>query len=580
MASTLPSPPEQLTPEQSLARERAILQYVVDNVPYCIFWKDRDSRYLGCNKNFAALDGLTDPRHMIGKTDYETAWRAHADDYRKFDRETMRRGIPLLDQEEVTHDDKGREMVILTSKVPLRDEAEQVIGLLGIIVDITQRKQIETELQRAKEQAESAAEVKGEFIARMSHELRTPLTLISSPLESLIAGDAGPLPSAVLGQLTRAHRSTMRLLGMVDDVLDFSRAEVGKHEALRELTAVSEIAATLVDDAAPLARARGLTLDFQDGLAGQLLPVDRGMFEKILLNLVGNALKFTPPGGSVRVATEGTDAHFELSVTDTGIGIAAESQARVFEAFHQIDARATRRFGGAGLGLSIVKSFAELMGGTVRLESEVGKGSRFVVTLPRHAEVRAARPSTIPADVQHRWSSLGSGDTIPPDAIEPEGGDLPRVLIVEDNSELRAQLRQLLGGRYRVSTAENGKRALELLEKNELPDVIVSDVMMPELDGLSLVEILKSDERWRHLPIILLTARTGQEALVSALETGADDYIAKPFTAAELRARVRAAYRLGSTHQKLAALTAELERLRARPRFAEPITQAPEAIHP
>jgi PAS domain S-box-containing protein len=580
VASTLPSPPEQLTPEQSLARERSILQYVVDNVPYCIFWKDRDSRYLGCNKNFAALDGHSDPRQMIGKTDYETAWRAHADDYRKFDRETMRRGIPLLDQEEATHDDKGREMTILTSKVPLRDESGQVIGLLGIIVDITQRKQIETELQRAKEQAEAAAEVQGQFIAKMSHELRTPLTLISSPLESLIAGDAGPLPGAVLMQLTRAHRSTMRLLGMVDDVLDFSRAEAGKQEALREMTGVSGIVAALVDDALPLARARGLKLEFHDGLAGQLLPVDGGMFEKILLNLVGNALKFTPPGGSVLVATEGTDAHFELSVTDTGMGIPVESHARVFEAFHQLDARTTRRHGGAGLGLSIVKSFVELMGGAVRLESEPGQGCRFVVTLPRQAEVqRVARPSTIPADAQHRWSSLGSGDTIPPEVIEPRGGDLPHVLVVEDNSELRAQLRQLLGGRYRVSAAENGKRALELLAR-ELPDVIISDVMMPELDGLSLVEILKSDERWSHLPIILLTARTGQEALVSALEAGADDYIAKPFTAAELRARVRAAYRLGSTHQKLATLTAELERLRARPRSGEAMTLAPEAIHP
>lgn len=563
MASTLPSPPRDLSPEQSLARERAILQYVVDNVPYCIFWKDRDSRYLGCNKNFAALDGRADPREMVGKTDYETAWRAHAEGYQRFDRETMERGVPLLDQEEVTHDDQGREMVILTSKVPLRNEAGDVIGLLGIIVDITQRKHIETELQSAKEQAERAARIKGDFLANMSHELRTPLTLVLSPLESLMAGDAGPLPPLCLSQIQRSHRNAVRLLGMVNDLLDFSRLEAGKQQVILEGTDVSELAMLLVEDGQPAAESLGLKLEFETQLGPEPVPVDRSMLEKILLNLLGNALKFTPSGGTIRVALRPAGAELELSVSDSGIGIASSDQQRIFERFQQADSASTRRYGGTGLGLALVKEFSELMGGSVGVESEVGKGSRFVVKLPRQLAGTLEWTASLPAQHSHRWTSLTptSGDTLPPDAVETGEHELPCVLLAEDNSEMRAHLVRLLGKGYRVIAVENGRLALEVA-RAELPDVILSDLMMPELDGLSLVEIVKSDEALRHIPVILITARTAKDAVVSALEAGADDYITKPFSPAELRARVRAAFRLGSAHRRMTAMASELEQLR------------------
>jgi PAS domain S-box-containing protein len=548
-----------LTPEQSLARERAILQYVVDNVPYCIFWKDIDSRYLGCNKNFAAMDGRADPSEMIGKTDYDTAWGIHAETYRSFDRETMARGVPLLNQEEVTRDDQGREMVILTSKVPLRNGAGDVIGLLGIIVDITERKRIETELSHAKEQAEQALRIKGEFLANMSHELRTPLTLVTSPLESLLAGDTGALPAGALAHIQRAHRNAIRLLGMVNELLDFSRLEAGKQEVLREQTELRQLTELLVDDAQPLASSRHLLLDFESRLVSPTLPVDRVLFEKVLLNLLGNALKFTPPGGSVRVELDEYRDEFELSVSDTGIGVAEASHTRIFERFQQADATTTRRYGGTGLGLALVKELTELMGGRVGLESEVGRGSRFFVRLPRHAATAVLQASTIPADEQRRWSSLGtpSSDTVPPDGVADLA--LPGVLLVEDNLEMRAYLTQLLRGRYRVTAVENGKRALDVA-RQQRHDVILSDVMMPDLDGLSLVELVKSDEKLRHIPIVLLTARAGKDAAVSALEAGADDYIAKPFSPAELLARLRAAYRLGSTQRRIQALAEELQR--------------------
>jgi PAS domain S-box-containing protein len=546
-----------LSPEQTLARERAILQYVVDNVPYCIFWKDKESRYLGCNKNFAALDGRRDPRELVGKTDYDMAWREHAEGYRRFDRATMERGEPLLNQEEVTHDDQGREMVILTSKVPLRNESGDVIGLLGIIVDITDRKRIETELKAAKEAAERAARIKGEFLANISHELRTPLTLVASPLESL---HSGPLQPAVLSQIERAHRNALRLVGMVNDLLDFSRLDAGKQRVVREHTDVAQLAELIVSDAQPLAGARGLTLEFASHLEQEALAIDRGLFEKILMNLLGNALKFTPRGGRVDVLLRARGEHFELTVRDTGIGIAAVDHERIFERFQQGDATSTRQYGGTGLGLALVKEFSGLLGGRVSVESEEGRGACFSVLLPLQPGTRAG--ATTPRQMLdvNRWSTMqqGPGDTLPPDA-ELSEEQLPSLLLAEDNAEMRTYLRQLLAGRYRVIAVDNGRAALEAA-RQELPDVILSDVMMPGLDGLTLVEILKSDEALRHIPVVLLTARAAKDAAVAALEAGADDYICKPFSPAELRARLRAAYRLGHAVRRTAELEKELAR--------------------
>jgi len=210
------------------------------------------------------------------------------------------------------------------------------------------------------------------------------------------------------------------------------------------------------------------------------------------------------------------------------------------------------------------------MGGSVELQSQLGKGARFNVRLPVARGLAGLSLVASPAPAERRGSSFGgyTGDTLPPDDVETAGDELPRVLLVEDNPDMRSHMAQLLRGRYTVSLAENGKHALEMM-RAEPPHVVLSDVMMPELDGLSLVEIAKSDEQLRHIPIILITARTGKDALVAALETGADDYIAKPFSPAELRARVRAAYRLGDAHRRLADLSEELRLTRKQLERAE-----------
>ncbi|MET0414312.1 MAG: PAS domain-containing sensor histidine kinase, partial [Polyangiaceae bacterium] len=304
------------TPASSAA---SVLQYVVDNIPYQIFWKDRQSVYLGCNKNFAALDGKGDPRELIGRTDFDMAWKEHAHLYRAGDLETMTRGESILDKEERSIDPAGNETIILTSKVPLRNAAGDVTGLLGIIVDITARKRLELELQRAKEDADRAGQAKSDFIANVSHELRTPLTLILGPLGRVLS-DAS-LSDSSRRSLESARRNGARLYDLVNDVLDFSKAQAARLVAQPEPVELVRVIRELVEDVRPQAELRGLELGVECAFESLDALLDPKLLERMLLNLLVNALKFTPEGGHVRVRVAVGDDVLRLTVEDDGIGI-------------------------------------------------------------------------------------------------------------------------------------------------------------------------------------------------------------------------------------------------------------------
>jgi two-component system sensor histidine kinase ChiS len=386
--------------------------------------------------------------------------------------------------------------------------------------------------------------------------------LILAPLEQLAAA-GNPGPDYRL-QLERMQRNALLLLNRVNDILDLSKAEAGKFNVRWEAVNLCELVPALGADAAAAAENKGCTLDWQVDPTLEAVRLDRQLFEKIALNFISNALKVTPAGGSIRLeARTLDDQSLEFAVTDSGHGVPADKQALLFKRFQQIDGPGARHNGGTGVGLALVKEFAELMGGTVGVQSESGRGARFFVRLPRNAD-RAVSPADAgAADAKpSRTETLLRGarlhEGVAPDAkgvdaatvSTPSSAGKARILVVDDNADMRSFIADQLRGECEVLTATDGLDAWERLQHDAV-DAVVSDVMMPKLDGLGLTARIKASSALSHVPVILVTARGGAEAGAAGLESGADDYISKPFSPLELRARVRAALRMSQVQREL-----------------------------
>lgn len=370
------------------------LENIIGRIPYYIFWKNRDLTYLGCNQRFADLVGKASPKDIVGKTDFDLGWGdGEAELYRARDKETMS-GNPLVNEEEILVRSDGNQIVMLVSKVPLRDKHGNCIGVLGISTDITERKKIEQELLESKQRAENANKAKSEFFAAINHELRTPLTGMLGMARLLASESLAPEHADQVNDIVKAGE---HLLELVNDLLDIAKLEAGKLELnptpidLRKLT--EEIATMLT----PQAKAKKLEMrvNYQTGTP-HLIVADAKAIRQILLNLVGNSLKFTHEG-HIEIKIEcmkqtAVEAELKISVSDTGIGIPPDKLETVFERFNQVDNSRTRKYGGTGLGLTINKAYVELMGGELNVESELGKGSTFscVLNFPLQIENKIA----------------------------------------------------------------------------------------------------------------------------------------------------------------------------------------------
>ncbi|MFH9011010.1 SpoIIE family protein phosphatase [Streptomyces sp. NPDC017943] len=413
--------------------------------------------------------------------------------------------------------------------------------------------------QRRAEELAELDRAKTTFFSNISHELRTPLTLIMGPTEELRTRLADA-DEPVRRELDVIHRNGLRLGKLVNTLLDFSRIEAGRMQARHEPVDLAAVTAELASVFRSAMDKAGLTFDVDCPPLDEPVYIDRSMWEKVVLNLLSNALKFTFEGSvGVRVHRSGAEA--VVSVSDTGIGVPATEMPRLFERFHRIENARSRSNEGSGIGLALVRELVGLHGGSITARSSEGEGTTFTIRLPfgtahlppdsvvSEASSTAAAATADPF-VQEalRWLPAGGtaeGIGVPTAANTAETrGPGPagsaRVLVADDNADMREYLSRILAGAgYEVITVTDGIEALHAVRR-DLPDLVVSDVMMPRLDGLGLVARLRAEARTAAVPVLLLSARAGQEASIEGLHAGADDYLVKPFAAAELLARVRA----------------------------------------
>jgi signal transduction histidine kinase/PleD family two-component response regulator len=481
----------------------------------------------------------------------------------------------------------GRAGVLIAGLNPFRLFDDSYAGFLDLVVGQIAAAIANAEAYAAeRRRAEALAEIdraKTTFFSNISHEFRTPLTLMLGPLEELLARPAGDGRAADRALIDTAHRNGLRLLKLVNSLLDFSRIEAGRMQAYYQPTDLAAFTAELASSFESAVDQAGLRLDIACPPLPEPVHVDRDMWEKIVLNLLSNAFKFTFAGAigvEIRCAADGAKA--ELVVRDTGTGIPAHELPHLFERFHRIEGAKGRSFEGSGIGLALVQELVRLHGGSIMVDSAPGRGSAFTIAVPfgvahlpqeRLGEASpAAAGNRARAYVEEALSWLprergeGEDESAPSrsamddlDTATPvPGGRGGRVLLADDNADMRSYVRRLLRDQgYAVEAVADGAAALAAARRHP-PDLVLSDVMMPGMDGFGLLHALRDDPRLGNIPVLLLSARAGEEARIEGIDAGADDYLTKPFSARELLARV------GANLQTARLRREAMEALRAR----------------
>jgi PAS domain S-box-containing protein len=424
---------------------------------------------------------------------------------------------------------------------------------------------------------------KTEFFANVSHEFRTPLTLLLAPLEELL-GRRDHLPPTLVQEIDVAARNARRLLGLVNNLLDFSQLETRRRRAALEPLDIGAVTANVASLLRSAIEAAGLRFRVECDASVPPVPVNREMWEKVVSNLLSNAFKFTFEG-EISVTLRARALHAELRVADTGVGIPADELPNIFKRFHRVRGTRARTAEGSGIGLAIVDDLVKRMGGQIRVRSLEGRGTAFTIWMPYKAirqglepgveapaaaAVSAGAVATDLADEASRWHASANGHAAGLDGVVDDLLGLParidvaasapvraRILVADDNADLRDYLRRLFTPHWDVELVPDGQAALGAVRRNR-PDVVLADVMMPHLDGFELLKQIRKDPELRYTPVVLVTARAGEEAAIEGLLAGADDYIAKPFSPRELVARVRAVVERSRTEAALRESEAKL----------------------
>ena len=531
-------------PSAEAGLEDLQLENVLNYAPGLFYWKDKNSVYHGCNDEFARLAGLDSRAQVKGKTDRDLAWKDRAELYIDIDHKVIESGIPTLNHEEVVQMIDGRPMTAITNKVPLWNPNGEVIGLLGITIDITLQKEVEHALKIAKEQAEAANRAKIEFISNMSHDIRTPLTGV--------VGLAKMLEDSVLdpNQKQYAHwlgESGDQLLQMLNSILDVVSSDNANEDDLHEESFdIRRMIQDIVELERPSILVKGIDLvTYLDEGVPSFLNMDHVKLHRILLNLLGNAIKFTEKGSvEIRIILlerQDEDVTLQFQVTDTGIGISEELQKKVFEQFFRVLPSYEGLYTGHGVGLHIAQSYVRLLGGEIKIKSELNVGTTFYFDLclkvgydirkpdESHEPIYPVKPSIGPVASAVKTTALRHIVDIPSNA--------PHVLLVEDNKIALLMLENLVTqAGYRFSSATDGESALVLAKAHSF-DFVITDLGLPKLSGIEFTRALRalaSHYNNQSIPVFGLTAHADVKIKAECLEAGMNKAFTKPMTPAML----------------------------------------------
>lgn len=388
------------------------------------------------------------------------------------------------------------------------------------------------ELEASNQKLRELDDLKNKFFANISHELRTPLTLILTPVEVMEMGEMGPLTDQQKQYLWIVRENAVRLLKLINDLLDLAKIDAGKMKMYYVKTAIETVARDVVESARPMADRNRIELKLDCPEAILEFYFDRDKTDKIVSNLLFNALKFTDAGGRVTVSLKREGDRVAIGVADTGVGIPKELLTMVFERFSQIDAASRRKYSGSGIGLALVKEFTEMQNGSVTVDSQPGVGTTFTVRIPilvdlDGPEAEDRRQAALDADVKKR-----AADWHPRPIPVRRRGERATILVAEDNVELRNFITHQLSERYTVIAVPDGAEALDVVRR-DLPDLVISDCMMPTKDGYQLCRDIKNGPATSHIPVVLITAFAEMES--QGTLCGADGFLRKPFKISELK---------------------------------------------